>query len=102
LAGDEVLKGARALGLIEAVADAHLVLGTGDGRRKHRLPIVPLPGLGDYLAKELPAGGRAAILFGSEKTGLTNRELERCRAVVRIPTAVLAPSMNLGQAAALV
>jgi len=43
---------------------------------------------------------RAALLFGSEKTGLSNDEMSSCQALVRIPTAPGCPSMNLGQAVA--
>ncbi|HEX4047627.1 MAG TPA: TrmH family RNA methyltransferase [Elusimicrobiota bacterium] len=99
-AGASVLKGARATTLAEAVCDSALVLGTGDGRRAVRRPVVSLPDLAAYLRENLPDGGRCSILFGSEKTGLRNAELEHCRAVVRIPTRAGAPSMNLGQAAA--
>ncbi len=102
LAGDKILKRAKAMTLAEALRGVHLVLGTGDGRRKRRSPVIPLPGLWDYLRKELPASGRVAVLFGNEKTGLTNEELQHCRAVIRIPTKSDAPSMNLGQAAALI
>jgi tRNA/rRNA methyltransferase len=44
--------------------------------------------------------GKAALLFGSEKTGLSNEYLSHCNGVVRIPTASSCPSMNLGQAVA--
>ena len=100
--GEAVLKRARATTLTEAVADSQLVLGTGDGRRAVRRPVVSLPGLVDYLRENLPEGGRCSILFGSEKTGLRNSDLEHCRAVVRIPTSPQTPSMNLGQAAAVI
>lgn len=43
---------------------------------------------------------RAALLFGSEKTGLSNEEMTYCHALVRIPTSPDCPSMNLGQAVA--
>jgi len=43
---------------------------------------------------------RAALLFGSEKTGLSNEEMSHCHALVRIPTSSDCPSMNLGQAVA--
>jgi len=42
----------------------------------------------------------AALLFGSEKTGLSNDEMSYCQALVRIPTSPGCPSMNLGQAVA--
>ena len=100
--GEALLKRARVLTLAEAVADSTLVLGTGDGRRAIRRPVVDLPGLAAYLREHLPEGGRVSILFGSEKTGLSNSELEPCRAVIRIPTQPKVPSMNLGQAAAVI
>jgi tRNA/rRNA methyltransferase len=99
---EAVLKRARATTLAEALADSQLVLGTGDGRRAVRRPVIPLPGLAGYLRENLPEGGRCSILFGSEKNGLLNRELEHCRAVIRIPTHERTPSMNLGQAAAVI
>ncbi len=43
---------------------------------------------------------RAALLFGSEKTGLSNDEMSYCQALIRIPTSPGCPSMNLGQAVA--
>ena len=42
----------------------------------------------------------AALLFGSEKTGLSNKHISYCHGLVRIPTASTCPSMNLGQAVA--
>jgi tRNA/rRNA methyltransferase len=40
------------------------------------------------------------MIFGSEKTGLSNDNMTLCHALVRIPTAANCPSMNLGQAVA--
>lgn len=97
-----VLASARALGLGEALADTHLALGTADPRRRGRQETVELPELPAFLKERLPRGGRLAVLFGSEKTGLGNEALDRCHALLRIPTSPQAPSMNLGQAAALV
>jgi TrmH family RNA methyltransferase len=100
--GESILKNARVATLAEAVADSELVLGTGDGRRAVRRPVVALPGLAEFLRENLSATGRCSILLGSEKNGLINAELEHCRAVIRIPTLAAAPSMNLGQAAAVI
>ncbi|MEK7859602.1 MAG: TrmH family RNA methyltransferase [Elusimicrobiota bacterium] len=102
IGGEDVLKNAKVSPLAEALAPCQLVLGTSDGRRALRRPVVPLPKLADYLKETLPGGGRLAILFGSEKTGLRNEDLEHCHAVLRIPTEPGAPSMNLGQAAAVI
>ncbi len=43
---------------------------------------------------------RVALVFGSEKHGLTSEELSWCHAMVTIETADVQPSMNLGQAVA--
>lgn len=45
-------------------------------------------------------GGKAGLLFGPEKTGLTKQDLSFCSAIVNIPTLPRQPSMNLGQAVA--
>ncbi len=43
-----------------------------------------------------------AMLFGSERTGLTNRELESAHALVRIPANPIYPSLNLAMAVQIV
>lgn len=43
---------------------------------------------------------KVAVMFGSEKTGLTREELSYCAAVINVPTLPKQPSMNLGQAVA--
>ena len=43
---------------------------------------------------------RVALLFGSEKRGLSNEDLSYCHWLLRIPTQEQHPSMNLGQAVA--
>jgi tRNA (cytidine32/uridine32-2'-O)-methyltransferase len=49
-------------------------------------------------AASLAAGGRLAVVFGPESSGLTNDELALCRVRVRIPTDDAHPSVNLAQA----
>jgi len=101
--GNEILARARECGLDEAVADCRLVLGTASAHnRALRLETVSLPALRTFLNKRRLGSGRLAVLFGAERNGLTNAELGRCHALLRIPTIARAPSMNLGQAAALV
>ena len=48
------------------------------------------------------AGGQVAVVFGEERRGLSDAELERCQAVCTIPTASAYDSMNLAQAVAVV
>lgn len=101
LGGEEVVQKARALlTLAEAIADCHLVLGTTAGSR--RMLNRDLISLSDFPAwlKGRASGQRIALLFGSEKTGLSNDHLSFCHGLLTIPTSADCPSMNLGQAVA--
>ena len=84
----------------EAVADCTLVVGTtAVGRREVRHPVKRLEDGGRVIRKRL-ASSRVAILFGSEKFGLSNEDLSHCNWFLRIPTREEHRSMNLGQAVA--
>ncbi|MFK8015932.1 MAG: RNA methyltransferase [Gammaproteobacteria bacterium] len=48
--------------------------------------------------RQMPDGQKAALVFGREKTGLTNDELERCHALVNIDTNPEFGSLNLAMA----
>ncbi len=86
--------------LAEAVADCSLVIGTTAGQNRDvKQPLVVLPDAGPKVREHL-AGGRAAVLFGSEKRGLSNDDFTHCHWLVSIPTREQHPSMNLGQAVA--
>lgn len=84
----------------EAVADCALVVGTTAIR--HRELQHPLKRLEDgaRLIRKALGRGRVAILFGSEKVGLSNLDLSHCHWLMRIPTRAEHISMNLGQAVA--
>jgi tRNA/rRNA methyltransferase len=86
--------------LSDAIADCPLVVGStaASGRELHH-ELHPLPGGARFLRSALTSAP-AALLFGSEKTGLSNQELSHCHRLLRIPTIAGAASMNLGQAAA--
>ncbi len=98
---DPVIASARSVpSLSEILADAALVAGTTTGSRRNLdREILTLPQLAPWLRRR-KARGRAVLLFGSEKTGLSNEDMSRCHVLVRIPTAPDCPSMNLGQAVA--
>lgn len=99
--GGEVLKSAHVTDdLTEAIGDCSFVVGTTTGSRRNldRDP-VPLTELTSS-PRKLPSRARAAVLFGSEKTGLLNDHLSYCHLLVRIPTTANCPSMNLGQSVA--
>ncbi|HWB85108.1 MAG TPA: TrmH family RNA methyltransferase [Bryobacteraceae bacterium] len=87
--------------LAEAVADCRLVVGTTSvGHRELQHPLRRLE-YGARLIKKAAAAAPVALLFGSEKFGLSNDDLSHCHWLMRIPTADLHLSMNLGQAVAL-
>lgn len=84
----------------EAVADCSLVVGTtAGGNRELHQPLKPLPEAAPLVRKRLRAG-RVALLFGSEKRGLSNADLSHCHWLLHIPTRAGHISMNLGQAVA--
>jgi len=86
--------------LAEAVADCALVVGTtalGHRELQHRLWRLPY---GARLIRRRLATGPVALLFGSEKYGLSNDDLSHCHWLVRISTRTEHESMNLGQAVA--
>jgi TrmH family RNA methyltransferase len=95
----------------DAVADCALVVGTTavrtrnlqhtvrrleDGARliRKRMPSAP------RAAARTNSSGGVALLFGSEKVGLSNEDLSHCNWLIRIPTCDANISMNLGQAVA--
>jgi tRNA/rRNA methyltransferase len=84
----------------EAVADCELVVGTtAVGHRALQHPLRRLD-YGARLIERALEAGPAAILFGSEKFGLSNEDLAHCHWLMRVPTIDQDLSMNLGQAVA--
>jgi len=111
--------------LLEAIADCTFIAGTtAIGERELTQPVLPLQEAAPLLVGALQAGApcpdsgtwddttqippgpqpRVALLFGSEKTGLTNEHLSHCSLLTTIP--LFSPeqerhlSMNLGQSVA--
>jgi TrmH family RNA methyltransferase len=86
----------------DAVADCDLVVGTtGGGKRTPQEPLERLETAAALIRERLRAGSRVALLFGSEKVGLSNHDLSHCQLLLRIPTRTEHPSMNLGQSVAI-
>jgi len=98
----DVLERARVAGTVaDAISDCGLVLGATARTRSARWRVTDARGG----ARELVAacGERpAAILFGGERNGLANHDLERCQALVRIPVHAGYASLNLAQAVQIV
>ncbi|MFT4114711.1 RNA methyltransferase [Silvibacterium sp.] len=87
--------------LDEAIADCSLVVGTASiGERQPEVPVRRLDD-GAGLVRSHLHHAPAAVLFGSEKRGLSNDDISRCHFLMRIPTRPAHDSMNLGQAVAI-
>jgi tRNA/rRNA methyltransferase len=89
--------------LSDAVRDSTLVLGTGTlTHRKPEQPVIRLDHLAPVITREFESHANISIVFGPEKHGLTREDLSWCQHIVEIPTDSRQPSMNLGQAAAVI
>jgi tRNA/rRNA methyltransferase len=86
--------------LAEAIADCSLVVGTTAGSRRNlQHSLRPLPEGARELRRQMQSAP-VALLFGSEKRGLSNQDISHCHWLIRISTCAEHPSMNLGQAVA--
>mgnify|MGYP000635624332 CR=1 FL=1 len=84
----------------DATADVHHLLGTcGDhnrqGIRQHMIP-------NKAFEKSFPEAVSMGILFGCERTGLSQDDLSHCKAVIRVPVNPAFSSMNLSHSVAIV
>ena len=85
----------------EALTGCGLVVGsTAAIHRDLRVPLYRLETARSLIAEQ-SAGAPVALLFGSEKFGLSNDDLSFCQWLFRIPTRTEHGSMNLGQAVAI-
>lgn len=85
------------LTLKEAISDMGLVVGTTAREGKERYPLITP----DDLVKRLipiSKNNLVGLVFGSEREGLTNKELSLCHLYSKIPTSEAFPSINLSQA----
>jgi TrmH family RNA methyltransferase len=98
---DDVLAAiSRFASLSEALADARIVVTTSSLRGRGKTRSLELSELAPYLAE---AGeGPAAFVFGPERSGLTEDELAKASACLRLPTDPPFPTMNLSHAVAVV
>jgi len=100
-ASDVLKKAQEFKSVAEAVGDCALAVGTTAVR--NRALQHPLRRLNDESANVIRTAmrsGRVALLFGSEKIGLTNEDFTHCHWLLHVPTHEQQISMNLGQAVA--
>jgi TrmH family RNA methyltransferase len=81
-----------------AVADCGLVIGTS-ARQRH-IPFVPVEPreCAQLVVNKAREGNAVALVFGTERTGLTNIELALCGHLVTIPTSDVYSSLNIAMA----
>lgn len=101
MGGASLLRKAKVFSSVaDSVSDCRLVVGTTaarDRRLEHSLRTLQQ---GTLVIRRRLAAGKVAVLFGSEKRGLSNQDFSHCDWLMRIPTRSEQSSMNLGQAVA--
>jgi tRNA/rRNA methyltransferase len=99
----EVLNGLRIFETVEeATADLRLVLATTARPRDLPKPVVTAAGAGTKLRETIGVGDPAGVLFGPERTGLSNYHLIYADAVLTVPLNPAYSSLNLAQAVLLI
>jgi tRNA/rRNA methyltransferase len=84
--------------LDEALTGENVVIGTTSARkRKAKQPIHTPREIADLLRK-YGNSHRVALVFGPERSGLTDLQLARCQHLVSIPSNLEHPVLNLSQA----
>jgi TrmH family RNA methyltransferase len=95
---DDLLTRARVLETLdEAIAGCRLVVGTSARPRTVSWPVLSPRDAAAKLVEEARHGD-VALVFGREKSGLSNSELDRCSFLVHIPTNQAYSSLNLAAA----
>lgn len=96
---DDVLASATCVEtLAEAVADCTLVLGCTARSRRVALDELPPRQAARRIVQATAQGAQVALVFGRERTGLTNEELQLCHLAVHIPANPEYSSLNLAAA----
>lgn len=96
---DDILDNARHFEtLTDALADCQSVIGTSArSERTLRWPQLDARECGVFVAQHL-LQQKIALVFGRERTGLTNEELEHCQSLAHIPMAFDFFSLNIAAA----
>jgi len=95
---DDLLAAARQFDSVqEAIANCVLVIGASARPRALPVPMLDPRTCAERVASQ-PDARRVAILFGNERSGLSNEELDLCHYLVRIPTNPAYSSLNVAAA----
>ncbi|MDO8421619.1 MAG: RNA methyltransferase [Parvibaculum sp.] len=85
-----------------AVADLDYVIATTARHRDMMKPVLTPETAAKKLREVMAAGGRAGVLFGPERTGLTNDDVVLADATLMVPVNPAFASLNLAQAVLLI
>lgn len=100
---DDVLQNCKIVtSLDEALEGCHLVMGTSARKRYLDWPLVSPREAAEQANDTVRSDMKVAIMFGRERNGLINEELERCNVHIHIPTNPDYQSLNLSQAVQLI
>jgi TrmH family RNA methyltransferase len=95
---EDILESARVVGrLEEALADCVYAAGASARSRAIEWPCMEPRECAKRLTRESEAGN-VAVVFGPEKSGLTNEDLDRCNTLLTIPTDPAFSSLNIAMA----
>lgn len=96
---DDVLDAAQVCQTLdEAVQDCMLAIGTSARPRHTTWPLVDARAAARQAVERAQADQRIALVFGRERSGLTNEELDRCQVHLQVPTNPDYASLNLAAA----
>ena len=84
--------------LEDAVQDCHLVVGASARSRNMRWPLLEPANLAEKSMNVINQNKKVAIVFGNERVGLTNEEIEHCNYQMIIPANPEYSSLNLAMA----
>ena len=100
MGGADLLEVARVVSTLEgAIEDCTLALGTSARHTSIPWPVLgPRAAAQEVLKEGVRSGGRTAIVFGREATGLRTRELNLCQRHLRIPANPEYSSLNIAMA----
>ncbi len=96
---DHILERAELFDTVEqAVADLDLLFATTARAHDQAKPVMGPQAAAQEIAAHVGGGGRAGILFGRERWGLTNEEVARANRIITFPVNPGFASLNLAQA----
>lgn len=101
---EEILRAARIVpNLTAALAESIAVWATSARVRELHLPVCDARAAARSIQRDqMRRPGLVSILFGAERTGLTNQELASAQRLIEIPANPSYPVLNLGQAVQIV